>query len=530
MRDSTSITGFALILILAGSAGRAAAQAPRTPVSREGFHLLETTIDEIHTAFQTKRITCRELVHLYLNRIEVYDQAGPHLNAIQTVNPRALQEAERLDAAYTSSGPVGPLHCIPVLLKDQVETSDMPTTYGSVIFKGFVPRRDATITTKMKKAGAIILGKTNMGEFAAGYVGSAFGIARNAYNPARSPSGSSSGTGAGIAANFAAVGIGEDTGGSVRGPAAVNSLVGLRPTVPLVSRFGMMPATPSQDTLGPIARTVKDAALLLDVIAGYDPNDPVTAYAVGQVPPTYTAFLDKDGLKGARLGVVREPFDSKTDTASDDYKKVKAVLDRGLADLRRLGAEVIDPVTIPEVRDRVKRAFDDNLFETEQAVDGYLAQHPNAPAKTLREILLTGKVVPSRATRLINNVGRTTDEAGYLKVLLLREETRQIVLQRMADNRLDALVYATFDYPPAVIRSDILTNPSFTDVADPGNNRRLAPILGFPALSVPAGFTADGLPVGIEFLGRPFSEPALFKVGYAYEQGTHNRKPPAATP
>ena len=269
---------------------------------------------------------------------------------------------------------------------------------------------------------------------------------------------------------------------------------------------------------------------MLDVIAGYDPNDPVTAYAVGQVPPTYTAFLDKDGLKGARLGVVREPFDSKTDTASDDYKKVKAVLDRGLADLRRLGAEVIDPVTIPEVRDRVKRAFDDNFFETEQAVDGYLAQHPNAPAKTLREILLTGKVVPSRATRLINNVGRTTDEAGYLKVLLLREETRQIVLQRMADNRLDALVYATFDYPPAVIRSDILTNPSFTDVADPGNNRRLAPILGFPALSVPAGFTADGLPVGIEFLGRPFSEPALFKVGYAYEQGTHNRKPPAATP
>ena len=399
-----------------------------------------------------------------------------------------------------------------------------------MIFKEFVPRRDATITTKMKKAGAIILAKTNMGEFAAGNLGSAFGIARNAYDPARSPAGSSSGTGAGIAANFATVGIGEDTGGSVRGPAALNNLVGLRPTVPLVSRFGMMPATPSQDTLGPIARTVKDAALLLDVIAGYDPHDPVTAYAAGQVPPTYTAYLNKDGLKGARLGIIREPFDPQTDTASDDYKKVKAVLDKGLADLKGLGAEVIDPVTIPGLKDRIKKAYDDNLFETEQAIDGYLAKHPNAPAKTLREILLTGKVVPSRSTRLITNVGRTTDEPGYLKVLLLREETRQIVLQLMADNRLDALVYATFDYPPAMIRPDALTNPSYADVADPGNNRRLAPMLGFPAISVPAGFTGDRLPVGIEFMGKAFAEPTLFKVAYAYEQATHHRNPPPTTP
>jgi amidase len=528
MRDSIWITRSVLIVILA--IGRAAAQTPEATKSREAFHLLETTIEDIHGAFQSKRISCRELVNLYLKRIEAYDKTGPRLNAIQTINSHALQEAERLDAAYASSGPVGPLHCIPVLLKDQVETSDMPTTYGSAIFREFVPRRDATITTKMKKAGAIILAKTTMGEFAAGNLGSAFGIARNAYDPARSPAGSSSGTGAGIAANFGTVGIGEDTGGSVRGPAALNNLVGLRPTVPLVSRFGMMPATPSQDTLGPIARTVRDAALLLDVIAGYDPNDPVTAYAAGQIPPTYTAFLSKDGLKGARLGVIREPFDPKTDTTSDEYRKVKSVMDKSIADLKRLGAEVMDPVTIPDLKDRIKKGFDDNLFETEQAIDAYLAKHPNAPAKTLREILLTGKVVPSRSTRLITNVGRTKDELGYLKVLLLREETRQIVLQLMADHRLDALVYATFDYPPAVIRSDALTNPSFADVADPGNNRRLAPILGFPAMSVPAGFTSDGLPVGIDFMGRQFAEPTLFKVAYAYEQATHNRKPPATTP
>jgi amidase len=520
MRDSLSTAG-TVVLVLLLNAGGAAAQ---------NFHLLETSIEDIHAAFASKRLTCRELVNLYIKRIEAYDKEGPRLNAVQTINSRALQQAAQLDAAYTSSGPVGPLHCIPVLLKDQVETSDMPTTYGSMIFKDFVPERDATITTKMKKAGAIILGKTTMGEFAAGYLGSAFGTARNPYDPRRSPSGSSSGTGAGIAANFAAVGIGEDTGGSVRGPAAFNSLVGLRPTVPLVSRFGMMPATPSQDTLGPIARSVKDAALLLDVIAGYDPNDLVTAYAVGQVPPSYTAFLNKDGLRGARLGVIREPLDAKTDTASDDYKKVKAVVDKAIADLKRLGAEVVDPVVIPDLKDRVKKGFDDNLFETEAAIDGYLAKHSNAPAKTLREILLTGKLVPSRSSRLMTNVGRTTDEPGYLKVLLSREETRQLILQRMADNRLDALMYATYDHPPAVIRADALTNPSFTELADPGNNRRLAPILGFPAMSVPAGFTADGLPVGIEFMGRPFAEPTLFKVGYAYEQGTHHRKPPSTTP
>jgi len=524
MRHSRLVTSFVLILMLAGNTGSAPAQAPG------GFHLLETTIEDIHAALQSRRITCRQLVNLYLKRIEAYDKEGPRLNAVQTINSRALQEADRLDAAYASSGPVGPLHCIPVLLKDQVETSDMPTTYGSAVFKDFTPRRDATITTKMKKAGAIIIAKTNMGEFAAGYVGSAFGIARNPYDPARSPSGSSSGTGAGIAANFATVGIAEDTGGSVRGPAALNNLVGLRPTVPLVSRFGMMPATPSQDTLGPVARTVKDAALLLDVIAGYDPNDPVTAYAAGQVPPTYTAFLYKEGLRGARLGVIREPFDPKTDTSSDDYKKVRAAMDKALAEMKRLGAEVVDPITIPQLKDRVKKTFDDNFFETEQAIDAYLARHPNAPMKTLREILLSGKVVPSRSTRLMTNVGRTTDEPGYVKVLLLREETRQIVLQLMADNRLDALVYATFDYPPAVIPADVMTNPSFVDLADPGNNRRLAPILGFPAMSVPAGFTADGLPVGIEFMGRPFAEPTLFKVGYAYEQATRNRKPPSTTP
>jgi Asp-tRNA(Asn)/Glu-tRNA(Gln) amidotransferase A subunit family amidase len=250
------------------------------------------------------QLACRQLVEAYLARIDAYDKRGPALNALQHVNARALQEADRLDAAYKSGGATGPLHCIPVLVKDQVETSDMPTTYGSAAFAGFMSQRDATIVERMKRAGAVILGKTTMGEFASRYIGSASGIIRNAYNPGRNASGSSGGTGSAIAANFAAVGIGEDTGGSIRGPAAVSSLVGLRPTVPLVSRFGMMPATPVSDTLGPITRTVRDAAILLDVIAGYDPNDPVTAAAAGRVPKSYTAFLDRAALKGARIGVL----------------------------------------------------------------------------------------------------------------------------------------------------------------------------------------------------------------------------------
>jgi amidase len=527
MRSRGLITNIVVSIFLVGSA---AAQTPSATTSPVPFHLLDATIEDVHIALQSHQITCRQLVDMYLKRIEAYDKTGPRLNALQTINPRAAQEADQLDAALRSREPVGPLHCIPVLVKDEVEVTGMPTTYGSAVFKEFVPQRDATIVTKMKKAGAVILGKTNMGEYAAGYVGSAFGVVRNAYDPARSPSGSSSGTGSGIAANFATIGIGEDTGGSIRGPAAMSSLVGLRPTVPLVSRYGMMPATPSQDTLGPITRTVRDAAILLDVIAGYDPNDPVTAYSAGQIPHSYTEFLRKDGLLGARLGVIRDPMDPKTDVTSDDYRKVKAVMDKAISDLKMLGATVVDPVTIPELKDRVVKAFEGNVFETEQAIDAYLARQSNAPVKTLDEILLTGKVVPSRSNRLMRNVGKSTSDAGFLQVLLLKEETRQIVLKLMADNQLDALVYATFDQQPALIPPDALTNLKIEDLADPGNNRRLAPILAFPALTVPAGFTTDGLPVGIEFMGKSFAEPTLFKLGYAYEQGTHNRKPPASTP
>lgn len=493
------------------------------------FNVVEASIDDVRLALASKQVTCRALVEQYLRRIEAYDKSGPALNAVQTINRRALEEADRLDSLLATSGPSGPLHCVPMLVKDQIETRDMPTTYGSVLFKDFIPARDATIVSRLKMAGAVILAKSTMGEFASGYLGSAFGVVHNAYDPARIASGSSGGTGSGIAASFATAGIGEDTGGSVRGPAAVNNLVGLRPTLPLVSRFGMLPARPSTDTLGPLTRSVRDAAIVLDVIAGYDANDPATAEAVGRVPASYTQSLQVDGLKGARIGVIREPLDPKADPLSADYKQVRAVIERALGDLTRLGAVVVDVATIPDLAGRSARLYEGNVFETEAATNKYLEQHPSAPVKTLTEILLSGKVVPSRARVLMSSVGHSTDEGGYLQLLLAREELRQAVLVGMANQRLDALVYATFDHPPIRIPPDALTR-TVIDSTGPGNNRRLSPVIGFPAMTVPAGFTADGLPVGLEFMGRAFDDPTLFKLAYAYEQGTHHRRAPTSTP
>ena len=495
----------------------------------QDFRLMETTIDDVHAAFAAERLTCRELVEGYLARIEAYDQAGPALNAIRLVNPRAVEEAEALDATFADSGPAGPLHCVPVLLKDQVETRDMPTGYGSALFDGFMSGRDATIVTRMREAGALILAKTNMGEFASRYVGSSFGIIRNAYDPTRNPSGSSGGSGAGIAANFGLVGIGEDTGGSIRGPAAVHGLVGLRPTVPLVSRHGMMPANPSSDTLGPMTRTVRDAAILLDAIAGYDPNDPVTAYAAGRTPDSYVDGLDPDGLRGARIGVIRESMDAETDPESDDYRQVRRLVDRAVADLRRLGAVVLDPVEVPDL-DQAQATYVRNSFETEEATDAYLAALPGAPVRSLREILLAGQVTPWRAKGLMGVVGRSTAERDYLQVLEGRERLRRTVLSVMADHDLDALAYATFDHQTTVIAPDVLTNADTEDAYARGNNRYLSPVIGFPALTIPAGLTDEGLPIGLELLAGPFAEATLLRLAFAYEQGTHRREPPPTTP
>jgi len=482
------------------------------------FDVVEATIDSIQAAMRSGALSCTKLVQKYLDRIAAYDQAGPKLNAVQNVNSRALQHAADLDAKFKASGEMAPLHCVPVLLKDQIETDFMPTTYGSAMFKTFVPKRNATVVERLQRAGAVILAKTNMGEFAAGGSGSAFGVCRNAYDPAYFASGSSCGTGIGVAANFGAVGIGEDTGGSVRGPASHGSLVGLRPTTPLVSRFGMMPASPSRDTIGPITRTVKDAALVLEAIAGYDPKDPVTAASYGRTPESYTAFLQPDGLRGMRLGVIRQPMDKEADLNAADYKEVRAMIDRVADALRMRGAEVIDPIEIPNLLQLLEGSgrATTNVYETEQAINDYLGQHPDAPVRTFKEIVTSPLLIEPRRRAMIYAVGRLPTDQAFLLQRQTQETLRIEVLKVMADNRLDALVHATFDHAPTRL-------PRQTQ----GNNRLLAPALGYPALALPGGFSSDGLPLGFEFLGRPFAEGTLFKAAYDFEQATKIRRSPA---
>lgn len=517
-------------------------------LTAQSFDVMEATIPSVHAAMASGKLTCRQLVQAYLNRIAAYDTVGPSLHAIQYVNPRALAEADSLDDVLRRRAPRGPLHCVPVLLKDQIETRDMPTTYGSKLFANFVPTRDATAVQRLERAGAIIIAKTTMGEFAGRYVSSAAGIIRNAYDPTRNPSGSSSGSASAAAANFGLVALGEDTGGSIRGPAAVSALVGLRPTLPLVSRFGMLPSIPTQDTMGPMTRTVADAARVLDVIAGYDPNDPVTAYAVGNMPASYTTSLNAKALAGARIGVLRTRRDTtlpRIDTAAAarrdtaamrrdslarvnaaEFAKVAPLFERAIVDLRAMGAVVVDSLSRPIV----PRAQTGNDFETEAATDAYLAQHPNAPVKTWKEILLAGGVNPWRARAMMDLVGRTPDEAAYGAVMRSREALRIAMLKLMADHNLDAIIYATYDAPPSPIAPDVLTNPRPNDAYGRGDNRGLSPSLAWPALTVPMGFDSGGLPAGLEFLGRPWSEPKLFGYAFAYEQATKHRRPPRTTP
>lgn len=506
---------------------------PPSAVQREQhdpFDISETTIESLRSVFASGELTCQELVGSYLERIGAHDQppgGGPHTNAVQTVNQRALDTARELDVAYAESGPTGPLHCIPVLVKDQVETSDMPTTYGSELFADFESGRDATVVSRIRDAGGIVLAKTNMGEFASGWAGSAYGVCRNPYALDRAPSNSSCGTGVGIAANYGTVGIAEDTGGSTRGPAAWNNAVGLRPTTPLISRHGTMPAQPTYDTLGPLTRTVRDAATLTNVLAGHDPQDPITAEAIGSVADDYAASLDSADLEGKRVGIIREPLDPETDSGAEDYARVQSVVDAAYTDMRELGAEIVDPIEIPRLTELLS-ASEQGVAETGEAVDDYLDEVPDPPISSFRQIAASGKVTPTRQEGLDAALGRTTTEQAYLAAQQERERLREAVSRVMNQHNLDAIAYATFDHEPPVIPADQLTNPDALNSVREGSNRSLAPTLGFPALTVPAGFTTADLPVGIDLLGRPFNEKQLFEIGYAYEQGTEHRTPPTS--
>lgn len=488
-------------------------------VPTRSFELLEATIPELQAALAAGSVTSRDLVTMYLARIDAYDQRGPALNAISTINRSALAEADALDAERRAPTSRGPLHGIPLIVKDNYETANMQTAGGSRSLAGWVPATDAFLVKKLRDAGAIVMAKSNMHEFAYGIttLGSLFGQTRNPYALGRNPGGSSGGTGAAIGANFAAVGMGSDTCGSIRIPASHNSLVGIRGTQGLASRSGIIPLSSTQDIGGPLGRTVTDVAIVLDAIVGYDPADPQTAASVGHIPKSYTDSLQLAGLRGARIGLLTALFG--TDPADAE---VATVVRGAVNQMKAQGAEVVE-VTIPGLNelllDRV-RGFLVLAQDFKFDLNAYLAARPTAPVRTLEEVLASGKYHPAVETALRNSQGvESRDTKEYLEHVVKRDTLRQAILKAMADHRVDALAYPTIRRKANVIGEVQI-----------GTNCHLSSNSGLPAIVVPGGFTPDGLPVGVELLGRAWSEPQLIKLGYAYEQATRHRRPPASTP
>lgn len=488
------------------------------------FNPLETTIAEIHAAYRSGQLTCRQLVQMYLDRIEAYDKNGPAINAIISVSSAALKDADRLDAAFKSGGPVGPLHGIPVIMKDQGDAAGMPTTLGSLLFKDYYPDRDAFVVEKLKKAGAIILAKATLGELGGGDThGSLFGSTKNPYDIERTAGGSSGGSGASVSANFCTVAVGQEGFASIRRPSTWNSVAGMRPTAGLVSRSGVYAGWPSVNgSLGPMARTVTDLAKLLDVMVGYDPDDPVTARGVGRIRQSFTQFLDKDGLRGKRIGVLRESMGYDAEPGSEDFTKVTEVFDKAVADLKAAGAEIVDPIAIADLKALLaKRAT--NAQDEEESFLLWLGRSKNPPYRSRREAMSNPdfQKVQKRARERWTKT--PSDEAHY-EYLKAREELMTNLLQVMADHKLDAIVHKAVEHQPTRIKDGL--NPPFVDQKGaPHINTFLVYV---PSIVVPAGYTRDRLPAGITFLGRPYDDGNMIKFAYAYEQATHHRIPPAS--
>jgi amidase len=491
----------------------------------EAFNVVEATIEDIHAAFKARILTARQLVQIYLDRMDAYDQKGPAINAIITRNPDALSEADRLDAAFETTGFVGPLHGIPLIMKDQADLRGMPTTLGSILFKDHRPDQDCFVGAKLKAAGAIFLGKATLGELGGGDThGSLFGSTRNVYDLARTAGGSSGGSGAGVSANFCTVAIGQEGFSSIRRPSVWNGVVGMRPTVGLVSRSGVFGGWPTTNgSLGPMARTVTDLAKVLDSMVGYDPADPVTAFGIGKTASSYSAGLDKAALRGARLGILRQPTGYATEPDSDDFTKVTRVFDRAVADLRSAGAEIVDPIVIPDLTELLTKRWvstedTDAMFEL--YFKGGIA--PFATRASAMASPLFSNVTRS-ARRRWTDVPSPEQQLAYQRA----RETLMINLHKvMADHRLDAIVHKGVEHQPTLIKDGV--NPPFVDQkgAPPINTF----LMYVPSIVVPAGFTSDSLPAGITFLGRPYSDADMIRLAYSYEQATLHRRAPVSTP
>ncbi|MDA0681477.1 MAG: amidase family protein [Proteobacteria bacterium] len=503
-------------------------------VFAEDVELTTASIEDINRAFDTGALTSERLVELSLARIAAYDDSGPMLNAVIFVNPNALAEARALDVERLAKGRRSPMHGIPVVLKDNIDTADMPTTAGSFMLKGSFPPDDAFLVRKLRDAGAIILAKLNMSEFASGdAMSSLAGPIYNPHDPARTPSGSSGGTGAAIAAAYAPIGLGTDTGGSVRGPSASNGIVGLKPTLGLLSRDGIIPLALSFDTAGPMGRSVHDVAVALGVMTGVDTADPATAKSRGHFKTEYTQYLDANALSGARIGIARDFMDSD--------EEVDWIVEAALQAMRDAGAEVVD-VELPEwlldSRGKFYRAIRYREFRSQIA--DYLATiGPDYP-KTLTEMVRQSKTVTAhRADGVISNPGRwqlmmKEEESGELtdyEYIAVRDHAlpliRGIVGGLIAAENLDAIVYPTSHVRPERVDPD--PDPDGAPGSG-GSPVILANLTGFPDLIVPAGFTGRGLPVAISFMGPAFSEPRLLSLGFAFESLTKARRLPTTTP
>jgi amidase len=492
--------------------------------AQQPFRVEETTIAEVHAAMRAGTLTCRGLVEQYLRRIDAYDKNGPAVNAIVVVNPNALRVADSLDRRFAREGITGPLHCIPVIVKDNFETVDLPTTAGSLSLQGFVSNKDAFQVRRIREAGAIVLAKSNMAEFAFSpyeTVNSILpGYTRNPYALDRVTAGSSGGTAAAVASSFGEVGLGTDTGNSIRGPSAHNALVGIRSTMGLTSRAGVVPLNYSADIAGPMARTVADAVAVFQVIAGPDPADSVTNAARGRTTPNYSASLVKDGLRGARIGVLRQAWDRPTTDA-----EVRDVFARAVAELRAAGATVVDSVTIPEL-DSLSRAQTGGCNPFKYDLERWIASTGGrTPVKSLEEVLRSNRYHPSIQKRL--ELAQAVDQPpeqnpGCKSREQFREGLRAATQRVMDRERLDAFVYPTWSNPPRLIGD--LNSPH-------GDNSQLfSPATGWPAMTVPMGYTRGQLPAGMTFFGRAWSEPVLIRLAYSYEQATHYRRPPQSVP
>jgi len=490
--------------------------------AKTGFTVEEASIEAIHAAYRAGTASARGVTQAHLDRIAAYDRKGPALGAIIVTNPQALADADALDDHWRKTRSfIGPLHGIPVLVKDNYDTAGLQTTGGSGALLGWVPAKDSTAVRKLREAGAIILAKTTMSEWARGgldNINSVLpGFARNPYNTAHATGGSSGGTGAGLAASFGVVGLGSDTWGSIRNPSSNNALVGLRPSWALVSRAGMIGLYDARDTAGPMARSVADVATLLDVIAGFDAADPATAHAAGKIPPSYKAFLKRDGAHGRRLGVLRQAFPAD---ASDP--QVVALLERAIADLRAAGAEIVDPFAVPEFAQFPARPHPQS--EVRAAIERYLATTGPSFPKTIAAVVATEKFHPLHEVGLkAVAVAPAPASDPILRDLEAFEiRMREAYLAAMAKARIDALILPVASFPPK-LNGDRNLTPT-------GATTWIASGLHWPAAVVPMGYSYEDLPSGLQIIGRPWSEPTLIEIAYAYEQATHHRKPPATTP